>query len=94
VTESVRDDRTYGDAQTNFCQEYYHNAEFTALDTIILVAVIAVATTFQIAGLAYIANQNRKMNDKMTADDASIFLQGRQVQEVLREMRELLRSQS
>jgi len=34
------------------------------------------------------------MDDKMIADDASIFLQGRQVQEVLREMRELLRSQS
>jgi hypothetical protein len=63
-------------------------------DTIIVVLVIAVATTLQIAGLAYIANQNRKMNDKMTADDASIFLQGRQVQEILREMRELLRSQT
>jgi hypothetical protein len=34
------------------------------------------------------------MNDKMIADDASILLQGRQVQEILREMRELLRSQS
>ncbi|MBV8451395.1 MAG: hypothetical protein JOZ29_03875 [Deltaproteobacteria bacterium] len=56
--------------------------------------VIAIATTLQIAGLAYIANQNRKMNDKMIADDASIFLQGRQVQQILREMRELLRSQS
>jgi cell division protein FtsX len=63
-------------------------------DTIIVVLVIAVATTLPIAGLAYIANQNRKMNDKMTADDASIFLQGRQVQEILREMRELLRSQT
>jgi hypothetical protein len=63
-------------------------------DTILIVIVIAIATTLQIAGLAYIANQNRKMNDKMIADDASIFLQGRQVQEILREMRELLRSQS
>jgi hypothetical protein len=63
-------------------------------DTIIIVVVIAVATTLQIAGLAYIANQNRKMNDKMTADDAAIFLQGRQVQEIVREMREFLRSQT
>lgn len=63
-------------------------------DTILIVIVIAIATTLQIAGLAYIANQNRKMNDKMIADDASIFLQGRQVQQILREMRELLRSQS
>jgi hypothetical protein len=65
-----------------------------ASDTLIVVLVIAVATTLQIAGLAYIANQNRKMNDKMTADDGSIFLQGRQVQEIVREMREFLRSQT
>ena len=67
---------------------------FITPDTILIVIVIAIAATLQIAGLAFIANQNRKMNDKMTADDASIFLQGRQVQEILREMRELLRSQS
>jgi hypothetical protein len=65
-----------------------------ASDTLIVVLVIAVATTLQIAGLAYIANQNRKMNDKMTADDGSIFLQGRHVQEIVREMREFLRSQT
>jgi len=63
-------------------------------DTMIVVLVIAVATTLQIAGLVFIAFQVRKMNDKMIADDASIFLQGRQVQEILREMRELLRAQS
>ncbi len=65
-----------------------------APDTLLIVIVIAIATTLQIAGLAYIANQNRKMNDKMIADDASIYLQGRQVQEILREMRESLRSQT
>jgi hypothetical protein len=53
-----------------------------------------IATVLQIAGLGFIAYQVRRMNDKMIADDASIFLQGRQVQEVLREMRELLRSQT
>lgn len=60
-------------------------------DTMIMVLVIAVATSLQIAGLVFIAFQVHKMND---ADDASIFLQGRQVQEILREMRELLRTQS
>jgi hypothetical protein len=63
-------------------------------DTLLIVIVLAVAATLQIAGLVYIANQNRKMNDKVTTDDASIFLQDRQVQEILREMRELLRSQA
>lgn len=62
-------------------------------DTIIVVVTIAIATTLQIAGLVFIAFQVRRMNDRMIADDASIFLQGRQVQEILREMRELLRSQ-
>jgi len=65
-----------------------------APDTLLIVIVIAIATTLQIAGLAYIANQNRKMNDKMIADDASISLQGHQVQQILREMRETLSSQS
>lgn len=63
-------------------------------DTIIVVVVIAIATTLQIAGLGFIAFQVRRMNDKMIADDASIFLQGRQGQEILREMREMLRNQS
>jgi predicted DNA repair protein MutK len=62
-------------------------------DTIIVVVVIAIATTVQIAGLVFIAFQVRRMNDKMIADDASIF-QGRQGQEILREMREMLRNQS
>ena len=63
-------------------------------DTIIVILILAIATTLQIAGLVFIALQVRRMNDKMVADDASIFLQGRQVQEILREMRNLLRSQS
>lgn len=65
-----------------------------APDTFFIAIIIAIATTLQIAGLVFIAFQVRKMNDKMTADDAAIFLPGRRVQEILREMRELLRSQS
>ena len=61
-------------------------------DTVLIVIVLAVAATMQIAGLVYIANQNRRMNDKMIADDASIYLQGRQVQQILREMRDMLRA--
>jgi len=55
------------------------------------IIAIIIATVLEIAGLGFIAYQVRKMNDKMIADDASIFLQGRQVQEILREMRETLR---
>lgn len=65
-----------------------------AADTIIVVVVIATATTLQIAGLVFIGFQVRRMNDKIIADDASILLQGRQVQEIVREMRDLLRSQT
>ncbi|MBV8357580.1 MAG: hypothetical protein JO189_06535 [Deltaproteobacteria bacterium] len=65
-----------------------------APDTFLIAIIIAIATTLQIAGLVFIAFQVLKMNDRMIADDASIDLQGRQIQEILREMRELLRSQT
>ena len=58
------------------------------------IIAIVIATVLQIAGLGFIAYQVRRMNDKMIADDASIFLRGRQIQEIVREMRELLRSQT
>jgi hypothetical protein len=58
------------------------------------IIAIAIATVLQIAGLGFIAYQVRKMNDRMIADDASIFLQGRQVQQILSEMRDFLRRQS
>ena len=58
------------------------------------IIAMTIATVLQIAGLGFIAYQVRKMNDEMVADDASIFLQGRQVPQILREMRELLPSQS
>jgi hypothetical protein len=41
------------------------------------IIAIVIATVLQIAGLGFIAYQVRRMNDKMIADDASIFLQGR-----------------
>jgi len=63
-------------------------------DTILIVIVIGVTTILQLAGLGFIAYQVRMMNGKMIADDASIFVQGRQVQQILREMREMLRDQS
>ena len=57
------------------------------------ILAIVIGTIVQLAGLAYIANQNRKMNDKMIVDDMAIFLQGRRTEEIIREMREtLLRS--
>jgi len=62
-----------------------------APDTFLITIITAIATTLQIAGLVFIAFQVRKMNDKMIADDASIYLQGRQVQQIQREM---LRNQS
>jgi hypothetical protein len=58
------------------------------------IIAIVIATVLQIAGLGFIAYQVRKMNDKMIADDASFFLQGCQVQQIIHEMRELLRTQS
>jgi hypothetical protein len=58
------------------------------------IIAIVIATILQIAGLGFIAYQVRKMNDKMIAHDASIFLQGCQVQQIQHEMRELLRNQS
>ncbi|MBV8451706.1 MAG: hypothetical protein JOZ29_05465 [Deltaproteobacteria bacterium] len=58
------------------------------------ILAIIIATVLQIAGLGFIAYQVRKMNDKMIADDAAIYLQGRQVQQILREMRESLRTPS
>jgi hypothetical protein len=58
------------------------------------IIAIVIATVLQIAGLGFIAYQVRKMDNRMIADDAAIYLQGRQVQQILREMRETLRNQS
>ena len=53
---------------------------------------IFVTVLLEFAGLVYIAKLVHSTRDKMDADDAALYLQGRRVQEVLREMRaELLR---
>jgi hypothetical protein len=53
---------------------------------------ILIASTIQIAGLVILGTMLLRMGQKMDADDAALFLQGRRVEEVIREMRETLRS--
>jgi hypothetical protein len=62
-----------------------------------LVAVLITAG-FQAALLAaalvlivYVARITREVRDKQIADDAALYLQGRRIEEVIREMRESLR---
>jgi hypothetical protein len=43
-----------------------------------------------VAGFAYLERGRRALSEQMKADDAALFLQGRRVAEVLREMRESL----
>jgi len=51
------------------------------------VVIVVVVSLVEIAGLVYIAKQGRGIRDKMDADDAAIYLQGRRIEDVLREMR-------
>jgi len=51
------------------------------------VVIVVVVSLVEIAGLVYIAKQGRGIRDKMDADDAAIHLQGRRIEDVLREMR-------
>ena len=44
-----------------------------------------------LAMLVYVARITGEVGDKQAADDAAIFLQGRRIEEVIREMRESLR---
>ncbi len=53
---------------------------------------ILIASTIQIAGLVILGTMLLRMGQKIDADDAAFFLQGRRVEEVLREMRETLRN--
>jgi len=55
-----------------------------SLDVVIVVVVVSLV---EIAGLVYIAKQGRGIRDKMDTDDAAIYLQGRRIEDVLREMR-------
>jgi hypothetical protein len=52
---------------------------------------ILIASTIQIAGLVLLGTMLLRMGEK-DADDAALFLQGRRVDEVIREMRETLRN--
>ena len=55
-------------------------------------AAILVTSLLELAGLVIMVRQLSRMWDKTEADDAALYLQGRRVEEVLREMRaELLR---
>ncbi len=53
---------------------------------------ILIASTIQIAGLVILGTMLLRMGQKIDADDAAFFLQGRRVEEVIREMRETLRN--
>ena len=67
---------------------------FVSLDILVSVDLTAVLVTalLEFAGLVYIAKLLHSSRDKMDADDDALYLQGRRVEEVLREMRaELLR---
>ena len=54
-------------------------------------AVVVVAAVLEMAGLVYIASLVHRSRDKMEADDAALYLQGKRVEEVIREMRVELR---
>ena len=53
---------------------------------------ILITSTIQIGGLVILGTMLLRMGRKMDADDAALFLQGRRVEEVIREMRETLRN--
>ena len=53
---------------------------------------ILIASTIQIAGLVILGTMLLRVGQKTGADDAALFLQGRRVEEVIREMRETLRN--
>jgi hypothetical protein len=55
-------------------------------------AAILVTSLLEMAGLVFIGGLLYRVRGKIEADDAALYLQGKRVEEVLREMRaELLR---
>jgi hypothetical protein len=70
--------------------EKYKNG-FMSTELVVQLAIL-IASTIQIAGLVILGTMLRRMGGKMDADDAALFLQGRRVEEVIREMRETLRN--
>jgi len=57
----------------------------------LIVGLITLDIVLGAGALVYMARTLRAVSDQMRADDAAIFLQGRRVEDVLREMRESLR---
>jgi hypothetical protein len=55
-------------------------------------AAVVVTALLEMAGLVIMGRMLYRMRDKIEADDAALYRQGRRVEEVLRQMRaELLR---
>jgi len=53
---------------------------------------LTIQNKLEMGGLVILGVMLHRMRDKMEADDAAIYLQGRRIEEVLREMRgELMR---
>jgi len=50
-------------------------------------AAVLVTALLEVSGLVILGAMLYRMRDKMDADDASLYLQGKRVEEVLREMR-------
>ena len=50
-------------------------------------AAVLVTALLEVTGLVILGAMLYRMRDKMDADDASLYLQGKRVEEVLREMR-------
>jgi hypothetical protein len=67
--------------------------EKIAWTKIVLMTSDVFATVWKMQGSDSLHTQVRKINDRMIADDASTCLHGRQVQQMLHELRELLRNQ-
>jgi len=50
-------------------------------------AAVLVTALLELTGVVILGGMLYRMRDKMDADDASLYLQGKRVEEVLREMR-------
>jgi hypothetical protein len=54
-----------------------------------LIAII-VTSFIEVTELSFVAWMAYRMNTKMAADDAALYLQGRRIEDVLKEMRQSL----
>lgn len=57
----------------------------------LLLVLSVAALVMEVAGLSFLGWLVHKVWQQTQADDAAIFLQGRRVEEILREMRQLVR---